>query len=89
MRKKKFNKDLYFKIIPIFFLGFSLGIITIWPSIIFENNRRCFFTIIKDGIDGDIKLKTIFTINPNYALRIKNTNNKYLKILMVGDSCFR
>ena len=89
MRKKKFNKVLYFKLVPIFVLGFSLGIITIWPTIIFENNRRCFFTIIKDGMDGDIKLKTIFKINPNYALRIKNTSNKYLKILMVGDSCFR
>ena len=88
MRKKNLSK-FYFKIIPIFFLGFSLGVVSIWPGIISGNSRKCFFNILKDGSDGDIQLKTILSVNPNYLLKIKNTRNKYFKVLLVGDSCFR
>ena len=42
-----------------------------------------------DGSDGDVQLKTIISINPSYLLRIKNSRNTYLKVLLVGDSCFR
>ena len=89
MAKKKFNKDFYLKIIPIFILGFSLGVIAIWPGLISGNSRKCFFNILKDGSDGEIELKTIFAVKPNYLLKIKNESNKYLKTLLVGDSCFR
>ncbi len=89
MSKKKFNKDFYFRVIPIFFLGFALGIIAVWPGIISGNSRKCFFNILKDGSDGDIEFKTILSVNPNYLLKIKNARNKYLKVLLVGDSCFR
>ena len=89
MSKKKFFKKLYFRIIPTIFSGFALGVILIWPGIISGNSRKCFFNILKDGSDGDIKLKTILSINSNYLLKIKNTRNKYLKVLLVGDSCFR
>ena len=70
-------------------LGFSLGVIAIWPGIISTNSRKCFFSIIKDGSDGNIQIKTILLINPNYLLRIKNAKNEYWKILLVGDACFR
>ena len=86
---QKFYKNFYLQIIPIFILGFSLGVISIWPGIISGNSRKCFFEILKDGSDGDIKLKTILSVQPNYLLKIKNTRNKYIKILLVGDSCFR
>ena len=89
MNKKKFYKKFYFKIIPIFFLGFFAGLIVIWPGIISGNSRKCFFNIIKDGSDGDIEFKTILSVKPNYLLKIKNSRNKYFKILLVGDSCFR
>ena len=89
MRKKKFYKTLYLKIIPIFILGFSLGVISIWPGFIYGNSRRCFFNILLDGSDGNIKVGTLLSINSNYLLKIKNTKNKYLKILLIGDSCFR
>ena len=89
MSKKKFYRDLYFRIIPTIFFGFALGVIVIWPGIISGNNRKCFFNILKDGSDGDIELKTILSISPNYLLKIKNARNNYLKILLVGDSCFR
>ena len=89
MGKKKFYKFFYFKIIPIFFLGFFIGVITIWPSLISGKSRKCFFNILKDGSDGDIELKTILKVKPNYLLKIKNAKNKYLKVLLVGDSCFR
>ena len=89
MRKKKIYKNIYFQIIPILALGFSLGIISIWPGIVSENSRKCFFKILKDGSDGSVKVKTLFSINPNYLLRIKSAENNYLKILFIGDSCFR
>ena len=89
MPKKKFYKVFYFKVIPIFILGFSLGVIVIWPGLISGNSRKCFFNILKDGSDGSVKVGTILSINPNYLIKIKNTKNKYLKVLFVGDSCFR
>ena len=89
MVRKKFYKVFYLKIMPIFVLGFSFGVVAIWPGIISGNSRKCFFDILKDGSDGDIQLKTILAVKPNYLLKIKNTRNKYLKILLVGDSCFR
>ena len=70
-------------------MGFAVGIIVIWPGIISGNSRKCFYNILKDGSDGDIELKTIFSVKPNYLMKIKNERNKYLKVLLVGDSCFR
>ena len=89
MGKKRFYKVFYFKIIPIFLLGFSIGVITIWPGLISGNSRKCFFDILSDGSDGDIQFKTILAVKPDYLLKIKNARNKYLKVLLVGDSCFR
>ena len=86
---RKFYKIFYLQIIPIFILGFSIGVISIWPGIISGNSRKCFFNILKDGSDGSIKIGTIISINPNYLLKIKKTKNNYLKILLIGDSCFR
>ena len=86
---RKFHKTIYLQIIPIFILGFSIGVISIWPGIISGNSRKCFFNMLKDGSDGSIKIGTIISINPNYLLKIKKTKNNYLKILLIGDSCFR
>ena len=88
LRKKKFKK-IYLQIIPILLIGYSLGVISIWPGIISSNSRKCFFNVLKDGSDGSIKVSTIFSINPNYLIKIKNTKNKYLKVLFIGDSCFQ
>ena len=87
--KKNFYKLFYLKIIPIFFLGFSVGVIAIWPGVITGNSRKCFFNFLKDGSDGDIELKTILKVKPKYLLKIKNARNNYFKVLLVGDSCFR
>ena len=89
MKKKKLYKTIYLQIIPILILGFSLGVISIWPGIVSGNSRRCFYKILKDGSDGSVKVSTLLSINPNYLLKIKNTKNVYLKILLIGDSCFR
>ena len=86
---RKFYKIFYLQIIPIFILGFSIGVVSIWPGIISGNSRKCFFNILKDGSDGSIKIGTILSINPNYLLKVKKTKNNYLKILLIGDSCFR
>ena len=58
-------------------------------GIISQNSRKCFLKILMDGSDGSVQIKTLLSINSNYLLKIKNTNNKYLKILLIGDSCFR
>ena len=86
---RKFYKIFYLQIITIFILGFSLGVISIWPGIISRNSRDCFIRILKDGSDGSLKIGTLLSINPNYLLKVKKTKNKYLKILLIGDSCFR
>ena len=87
--KEKFFKVFYIKNLSILVLGFSLGVIAIWPGIISRNSRKCFFNIIKDGSDGNVQIKTILLVNPNYLLRIKNAKNEYWKVLLVGDACFR
>ena len=86
---RKFYKTFCLQIIPIFIFGFSLGVILIWPGIISGNSRKCFFNILKASSDGYLKIGTLLSINPNYLLKIKKTKNKYLMILLVGDSCFR
>ena len=89
MKNKKIYKVFFIKIFPILLIGFSLGVFAIWPGIISGNSRKCFYNIIKDGSDGEIQLKTILSVNPNYLLKINNAKNLYLKVLLVGDSCFR
>ena len=89
MRRKIFLKVFNIKKLSILVLGFTLGVIAIWPGIISRNSRKCFFNIIKDGINDNIQIKTILLVNPNYLLRIKNAKNDYWKVLLVGDACFR
>lgn len=72
-----------------FLIGLSFGIILIWPGILKIDNRRCFFKIIKDGSDGKVTMGTILSIEPNRLIKINNAKNKYKKILLIGDNCFR
>ena len=71
------------------FLGMFLGVGTIWPGLVTDEGRKCFLKIIQDGSDGNVSIGTIFSITPNYLLKIKNAKNKYFKVLLVGDFCFR
>ena len=75
----------------IFFLilGIILGVGAIWPGLITEKGRKCFLKIILDGRDGNVSIGTIFSIAPNYLLKINNAENKYNKVLLIGDYCFR
>ena len=66
-----------------------MGIFSIWPGIISTRSRKCFFDILKDGSDGNVQLNTVLSINPSYMLKIKNEKKIYLKVLLIGDSCFR
>ena len=80
-----------FKILNLFFLilGLFLGVGAIWPGIISEKGKKCFLKIIKDGSDGNVSLETLFSITPNYLLKIHKEKNKYNKVLLIGDFCFR
>ena len=86
MKREKFKFFQYFFLLII---GAILGVGAIWPGIITETGRKCFFKVIKDGSDGNVSIGTIFSITPNYLLKINNAKNKYTKILLVGDFCFR
>ena len=88
MGKKKSYRN-YFVNALFLFTGLSIGIILIWPGILKVENRRCFIKIIKDGSDGKVSFGTILSIEPNYLLKINNAENKYIKILLIGDQCFR
>ena len=88
MRKKKLIiKSLIYGLY--LFTGISIGIILIWPGILNFENRKCFFNIIKDGSNGKLSIGTILLIEPSSLLKIKNTKSKYIKILLIGDQCFR
>ena len=85
-RRKAYKKFTY----ALFFLsGLSFGILSIWPGITKNENRKCFIKIIKDGSDGNVSIDTIFSIEPQYLIKINNARNKYNKVLYVGDYCFR
>ena len=88
MNKKRFRIRCIQNTLLIF-LGFFLGVGFIWPGIVKDSGRKCFLKIIKDGSDGNVSIGTIFSITPNSLLKIKNAQNKYLKVLFVGDFCFR
>ena len=70
-------------------LGMILGVGAIWPGLITDKGRKCFFKIIQDGSDGTVSLGTIFSITPNYLLKIHNAKDKYNKVLLIRDFCFR
>ena len=72
-----------------FIIGLSIGIILIWPGILKNENRTCFFKILRDGSDGKVSIGTILSIDPSNLVKINSAKNKYGKILRVGDYCFR
>ena len=86
-RRKLIIKNL---INTLFFItGLSMGILLIWPGVLKNDNRRCFFKIIGDGSDGKISVGTILSMDPSSLVKINNAKNKYGKILRIGDYCFR
>ena len=86
-RKKITIKKIYYALF--FFAGLSLGIILIWPGLIRNENRTCFFKIIEDGSDGKVKIGTILSIDPKSLVIINNAKTRYTKVLRIGDYCFR
>ena len=86
IRKSYLNNFIY---ALYFFSGLSIGIISIWPGILKDEGRNCFIKIIQDGSDGRVSFGTVLSIDPQYLVKIKNADNKYTKLLLVGDHCFR
>jgi len=85
-KKSKIGNLFY----AIFFLaGLSLGITLIWPGLLKNENRKCFLKIIEDGSDGKVTIETILSIDPTSLVKINNAKNSYIKILRIGDYCFR
>ena len=88
MSRKK-SKFISFINILFFLTGLSIGIISIWPGILKNDNRKCFIKIIRDGSDGKVTMGTILSIDPNSIVKINNAKNVYDKVLRIGDFCFR
>ena len=86
LSKSKINKLIN---ILFFLTGLSLGIILIWPGILKSENRSCFYKIIEDGSDGKVSVGTILSIDPNSLVKINTAKNTYVKVLRIGDYCFR
>lgn len=86
---KKRSKVKYIQSILFILIGFFLGVGALWPGLVTDIGRKCFLKIIKDSSDGSVSMSTIFSITPNYLLKINNAKNKYFKVLLVGDFCFR
>ena len=85
-KKSKINNFIN----TLFFLtGLLMGIVLIWPGILKNDKRKCFFNIIEDGSDGKVTMGTILSIDPNSLVRINNAKNNYDKVLKIGDYCFR
>ena len=88
MNKRRSKVNYFFNTL-FFLIGLSSGIILVWPGILNSQNRECFFKIIKDGSDGKVSFGTILSIDPNSLLKINNAKTRYIKILLIGDHCFR
>ena len=88
MNRRK-SKTRILQPLMFFLIGFMLGICSIWPGLISEPGRKCFLKIIKDGSDGKVTIGTFFLVSPNYLSKISNEKNKYKKVLLIGDFCFR
>ena len=86
MRKKK--SIINFLIYSLYFASFNWDY-NIWPGVLNFEKRKCFFKIVKDGSDGKVSIRTILTLEPKSLLKIKNAEDKYTKILLIGDQCFR
>mgnify|MGYP004367024437 CR=1 FL=1 len=85
--KKRHSK--YIRYFSFLILGVIIGVSSVWPGLLSQSGRKCFLKIINDGSDGKVSLGTIFSINPNYILKIRSEQNKYFKVLLIGDFCFR
>ena len=83
------SKFRYFQSFLFITLGMILGVGAIWPGMITSTGRKCFLKIIQDSTDGNVTIGTLFSISPNYLIKIHNEKNKYNKILLIGDFCFR
>ena len=62
LRKSKINNLIN---ILFFITGLSIGLLLIWPGILKNDNRKCFFKIIGDGSDGKVSVGTILSIDPS------------------------
>ena len=88
MVKKKFYKVFYFKIIPIFVLGFSIGVIAIWPGLISGNSRKCFLNILKD----ETKAKYVLDFGcgtGNFTEKVINFNPKKIVAVDISEEAIK
>ncbi len=68
--------------------GLVLGFWTAWPGIVIPDNWKCFRDIIEKSSKEQISFKAALAVSPNYILKGKR-KNKYSKIRVVFDACFR
>ena len=80
--------DLYMK--PFLFLlsGFFAGVYLSWPGLLISKNWKCFNDIILKSAEDKISLKAVMEVSPSFLIKRQN-KNKFSKIRIVADACFR
>ena len=70
------------------FSGIFAGLYLSWPGILISKNWKCFNDIIAKSAEDKISIKAVMEFSPSYLIKTKH-KNKYSKIRIVADACFR
>ena len=70
------------------FSGIFAGLYLSWPGIVMTKNWECFNEIILKSVEDKISIKAALELSPSYFIKNKN-KNKYSKLRIVADACFR
>ena len=79
---------LFMKSFLFLFSGIFAGLYLSWPGLLISENWKCFNDIIAKSAEDKISLKAVLEVSPSYYLKGKN-RNKYSKIRILADACFR
>ncbi|MBO8230224.1 hypothetical protein CU313_03870 [Prochlorococcus marinus str. MU1404] len=70
------------------FSGIFAGFYFSWPGIVIPKNWKCFNDVIVKSAEDKISIKAILEISPSYLIKSKK-KNRFSKIRIVADACFR
>ena len=76
------------KFILFILIGTILGVWFSWPGILLPKKWDCFLDIIDDSNSEKLSFNAILSISPKYLLK-GSSLNKYSKLRIVADACFR
>ena len=69
-------------------LGMFGGLWIAWPGISDKDNWHCVKEIISKSNKDETDIRTIMSVSPRYLIK-KKSDGPFLKIRLIGDTCFR